>query len=353
MQKMDYLPSNHGSINRRSFIKLSGLLGLSLASAGIIPATAEAVKFNRKGYKVSRTELAMGTFVTMTLIHPSRDNAEEAIGHAFEEINRLTRSMNRFDETTAIAELNSQGSLRDVPPEVIEVVARALNFHRLSGGTFDISVKPVVDLFRQKFRGVQKKSLTKIELARALELVGSDKIELKGRTIRFKKPGMGITLDGIAKGYIVDKASKILSDYQIKNHLINAGGDIRAMGVRSDKKPWTVAIQDPGKRKQYPDVIHMVGGAVATSGNYEIYFDREKMVHHIVDPKTGLSPNLSTSVSVQANTAMDADALSTSVFVMDPIKGIRFINSIPECECLVIVKGDKKIKSSGWKSAAM
>jgi len=80
MQKMDYLPSNYGSINRRSFIKLSGLLGLSLASAGIIPATAEAVKFNRKGYKVSRTKLAMGTFVTMTLIHPSRDNAEEAIG---------------------------------------------------------------------------------------------------------------------------------------------------------------------------------------------------------------------------------------------------------------------------------
>jgi thiamine biosynthesis lipoprotein len=352
MQKMDCFPGKYGSISRRSFMKISGLLGLSLASAGIIPATAEAVKFNRKSYKVARTELTMGTFVTMTLIHASKEKAEEAMGRAFEEIDRLTRSMNRFDETTAIAELNKQGLLREVPPEVARVVARALYFHKLSGGAFDISVKPVVDLFRKKFGGVQKKFPTKIELTRALELVGSDKIELKGRTIRFKKPGMGITLDGIAKGYIVDKASKILSDYQIKNHLINAGGDIRAMGAK-DMKPWTVAIQDPRKKKKYPDVIHIVDGAVATSGNYEIYFDREKMVHHIIDPKTGLSPNLSTSVSVLADTAMDADALSTSVFVMDPVNGVRFIDSIPGCECLMVVKGDKKIKSAGWKSAAI
>jgi thiamine biosynthesis lipoprotein len=352
MQKTDCFSGKYGSISRRSFMKMSGLLGLSLASAGIIPAAAEAVKFNRKSYKVSRTELTMGTFVTMTLIHASKDNAEEAMGRAFEEIDRLTRCMNRFDETTAIAELNSQGVLKDVPPEVLKVVTRALYFHKLSGGAFDISVKPVVDLFRKKFGGAQKEFPTKIELARALELVGSDKIELKGQTIRFKKSGMGITLDGIAKGYIVDKASKILSDYQIKNHLINAGGDIRARGVK-DTKPWTVAIQDPRKKKEYPDVIHIAEGAVATSGNYEIYFDHEKMVHHIIDPRTGLSPNLSTSVSVLADTAMDADALSTSVFVMEPANGVRFIDSVPDCECLVIAKRGKKIKSAGWKSAAI
>ncbi len=352
MQKTDHFSSEYGALSRRSFMKMSGLLGLSLASAGLIPATAEAVKFNRKSYKVSRTELTMGTFVTMTLIHASKDKAQEAMGHAFEEIDRLTKSMNRFDENTAIAELNSQGFLREVPPEVAGVVARALYFHRLSGGAFDISVKPIVDLFRKKFGGTHKQAPTTIELTRALKLVGSDKIELKGRTIRFNKPGMGITLDGIAKGYIVDKASNILSDSQIKNHLINAGGDIKAMGAK-DRKPWTVAIQDPRKKKEYQDVIHISGGAVATSGNYEIYYDREKMVHHIIDPRTGLSPHLSTSVSVLAGTAMDADALSTSVFVMDPVNGVRFIDSIPECECLVIAKGDNKIKSAGWKSAAI
>ncbi|MCD6296804.1 MAG: FAD:protein FMN transferase, partial [Deltaproteobacteria bacterium] len=208
-------------------------------------------------------------------------------------------------------------------------------------------------LFKKSFEGGKGNRPGEAELRKVLELVGSDKIELKGHTIRFKTPGMGITLDGIAKGYIVDRASDVLVGHGIKNHLINAGGDIRTMGARKDRKPWTVAIQDPLKKKKYPDIIHMTDGAVATSGNYEVYFDREKMFHHIVNPETGLSPELSTSVSVLANTAMDADALSTTVFVMNPAVGTRFINSLPACECLVLAREGKMFKSQGWKSAAI
>lgn len=341
------------AINRRSFLKLSGMLGVGLASSAVIPFTAEAVRFNRKMHKVSRTRLAMGTFVSMTLIHPSRDMAEEAMGQAFEEIDRLTRLMSRFDETTAVAQLNNEGFLTDVPPEVAKVIARSLYYYRLSHRAFDISVKPVVDLFKEKFALPKNTPPTESELARVLKLVGSDKIEFNGQGISFKRPGMGITLDGIAKGYIVDMASKVLSRHKIKNHLINAGGDIKTMGSRQDRKPWTVAIQDPQKKRRYPDAIHMTDGAVATSGNYEVYFDREKMFHHIVDPGTGRSPELSISVSVLAHTAMDADALSTSVFVMNPHSGVSFIDSLPECECLVIAKGNKTFRSAGWKSVAI
>ena len=190
----------------------------------------------------------------------------------------------------------------------------------------------------------------KSELEGALKLVGSDGVQLKGRSIRFKKPGMGITLDGIAKGYIVDRASEVLAGYKIENHLINAGGDIRSRGPGQGTRPWTVTIQDPYKKKQYPDIIHMTNGAVATSGNYEIYFDREKMFHHIVDPRTGMSPVSDASVSVMAQTAIDADALSTSVFVMDPMQGVRFINSISGCECLVMTRTGKLFRSKGWKA---
>ena len=169
--------------------------------------------------------------------------------------------------------------------------------------------------------------------------------------VSFGKPGMGITLDGIAKGYIVDRASTILSERGIKNHLINAGGDIRTRGEKADKKPWTVAIQDPKKERNYPDTIQMRDGAVATSGNYEIFFDKEKMFHHIVNPRTGLSPELNTSVSVLAHTAMDADALSTSVFVMAPQRGIQFINNMPQCECFIVADKGNILKSKGWKGA--
>jgi thiamine biosynthesis lipoprotein len=353
MKKENPLTHTTGIMNRRSFLKLSGLLGAGLASASFIPATAEAVKFNRELHKVSKTELAMGTFVSMTLFHSSRDKAEEAMGQAFQEMDRLTRLMSRFDNATAVGLLNSEGILKDVPPEVAQVVISALDYHRLSGGAFDISVKPVVDLFKKNFVNGNNRPPSEKEFRKALGLVGADKIELQGRTIRLKKPGMGITLDGIAKGYIVDRASKVLSKHEIRDHLINAGGDIRTMGTPGQKKQWTVAIQDPQKKKHYPDVIHMSEGAIATSGNYEVYFDREKMFHHIVDPRTGLSPELSTSVSVIARTAMDADAMSTTSFVMDPMQATRLIESLPKCECLVIAKGGKKFKSSGWRSTAI
>lgn len=354
MEKNGLLRHASGTMDRRSFLKLSGVLGIGLASAGVgIPAGAEAVRFNRRLYKISKTRLSMGTFVSMTLLHTSKDQAEAAMGEAFLEMDRLTRDISRFDQTTAVAQLNREGILKDIPPELAEVLARSLAYHRISDGAFDISVKPVVDLFKETFSHGRRMPPSDKNLRDAIGLVNASDIEFTGRTVRFKRAGMGITLDGIAKGYIVDRASGVLSQNGITNHLINAGGDIRAVGCRRDGKPWTIAVQDPQKKKQYPDIIHLTDGAVATSGNYEIYFDREKMFHHIVDPRTGQSPEESISVSVLASTAMEADAFSTTVFVMTPRRGTRFINSRPGCESLVVTKGNQKITSAGWRSAAV
>ena len=352
MKILDILSGESESMDRRSFLKLSGLVSLGMASAGFIPVSAEAIKFDRKNYKVSETKLAMGTLVSMTLIHQSRDQAEQAMGLAFQEINRLTGLLNRFDNQTAVGELNQAGSLKDIPPEMIEVVAGALYHYRISHGAFDITVKPLIDLFEEKLGREKQELPTEKETEQALALVGSDKILLREGTIHFQKPGMGITLDGIAKGYVVDRVSQLLSKHKVGNHLINAGGDIRTKGDKGEDKPWTIAIEDPLKRNHYPDIIQMRDGAVATSGNYEIFYDREKMFHHIVDPHSGLSPSLKTSVSVQAETTMEADALSTTVFVMKPGKGIEFIDARPRCEGLVVAKDGTLLKSRGWKSAA-
>ncbi len=348
MNNRHNLFSHYGSLNRRSFLKTSGLLGMGLVSTSIIPVTAEAVKFNTKMFKVSRTELEMGTTVSMTLIHPSKDQAEEAMDSAYKEIRRLTGLMNRFENNTAIGLLNLEGILVDVNPEVQEVVSSALDYFRVTRGAFDISVKPIIDLFREKLGKNRNQYPSDREVKEVLQRVGSENIEMNGRTIRFKKPGMGITLDGIAKGYIVDKASSVLLRCNITNHLINAGGDIRAVGARQDKKPWTVAIQDPHKKGQHSGAIHLADAAVATSGNYEVYFDREKLFHHIVNPITGYSPHAGASVSVVAPTTMEADALSTSVFVMNPDRGTRFINSLPRCESFIITRSSRKIRSAGW-----
>jgi thiamine biosynthesis lipoprotein len=351
MNTINRLFSEKDPINRRSFLKLSGILGAGVATAAAIPVSAEALRFDRRLYKVSQTRLAMGTFVSMTLLHPSKDEAQAAMGEAFEEIDRLTRLMSRFDNKTAVAQLNAEGRLKDIPPEIGEVVAASLRYHKASGGAFDISIKPVVDLFKERFTEGKHMPPSRAELKAALALVDADHIRYTNGVIRFQKPGMGITLDGIAKGYIVDKVSAVLARRQIKNHLVNAGGDIRTMGHAKDKKPWTIAIQDPQKKKHYPDIIQMTDGAIATSGNYEIYFDREKMFHHIVNPRTGMSPHGAASVSVRTDRAMDADALSTTVFVMGPNQGTRFINSLPRCESLILDNGAHKMPSAGWKIA--
>ena len=351
MTTTNHLSNEASQMNRRKFLKISGMIGMGLGTAAMLPQGAEAVKFNQKLYKVSKTRLAMGTFVSMTLLHGSRDQAQQAMGEAFEEIDRLTREMSRFDSATAIAQLNKQGTVKDVSPEVAAVMSRAQEYHRISNGAFDISVQPVVDLFKDSFSTGKGTPPAKSLIDRALKLVNAADIRVNGRDIQFRKEGMGITLDGIAKGYIVDRTSRILAAHNISNHLINAGGDIRTMGHKRNGKPWTVAIQDPRKKKAYPDIIQLTSGAIATSGNYEIYFDREKMFHHIVNPTTGFSPDSSSSVSVLAHTAMDADALSTTVFVMEPADGIQFIDSLPGTECLIVDKGTKKMTSSGWKSA--
>jgi FAD:protein FMN transferase len=353
MEKQTILSHKPGNMDRRSFLKMSGLLGVGLATAVAVPLTAEAVKFNRKMYKVTRTRLGMGTFVSMTLIHGSSDKAEEAMGQAFDEIDRLTAIMTRFNAASPVGVLNREGVLRDAPDELRAVVGSSLDFYRLSNGNFDISVAPLVDLFKERLEEGHHRPPTDAEIRKVLARVDATRIGMNGRSIRLNKSGMAITLDGIAKGYIVDRAADVLAGHKIRNFLINAGGDIRTMGHKQGKKPWTIAIEDPLKRKHYPDIIHMSDGAVATSGNYEVYFDREKMFHHIVDPKTGFSPHGDSSVSVKAPTTMEADALATTVFVMKPDMGIRFINALPRYECLVLTASGRIEKSRGWRSAAI
>jgi len=330
-------------------LKLSGLLGLGAASAALLPVQkAEALLFNNTDYKVTKTRLAMGTYVAMTAIHPSRDEAENAIGLAFEEIERLNALLTRFESSSPVGELNASGRLAAPPLEVQELIARSLYYNRVTNGAFDITVKPLIDLYKNSFAA----GITPSEkmIADMLPCIGSDKIRFQGGDVLLAHQQMGITFDGIAKGYIVDRASEILAEHGVVNHLINAGGDIRTSGVAAKGRAWTVAIQNPDKSSDYPDVITMKDGAIATSGNYEVFYDREKVFHHIVNGHTGHSPQLSTSVTVMAPSVMDADALATAVFVMEPAAGAGFVNSQPDTECFIIDRQGQVSRSSGWQA---
>jgi len=339
----------HGYINRRDFLKISGIAGLGLATCPIGAPLAEAVKFDRKLYKVSRSRIGMGTIVSMTVFDPSRDRAEEAMAIAFEEIERLAKLMSRHDASTPVAQLNRDGFLKEAPPELSFVIKKSIHYHQISNDLFDITVKPLLDLFVKSYRNPKKTLPSEQKITELLELVDAELIYLNGKTIEFKKDGMGITLDGIAKGFIVDKAAEKLMLKGINHGLINAGGDIRTIGDKGNNRPWKIVIEDPLKNKDYPDMVAITNRSIATSGNYEVFFDQEKIFHHIVNPKTGSSPLINASVSVQAPTAMEADALSTTLFILDPVRGTRLINSLPCFQSLIVTRNRKKIKSNRWQ----
>ncbi len=335
--------------SRRDCLKIMGVFGLGMAVSNLLPASSEA-KLSNDLHRVSRTRPLMGTLVNINVVHASPDKAMEAVERGFSRMEELIKVFDRYSTDTPVSWLNHKGQLKDVRPELAAVMSKASYFHFLSKGSFDITVQPLVDLYKESFvKTGRVPSAEKVKAA--LALVDADEIRFNKQGIRFLKDGMGITLDGIAKGYIADEAANTLKKIGVQYALINAGGDIRAIGGNGPNKPWKIGITDPWKQKPHVQVVELNNGALATSGNYEVFFDREKLYHHIIDTHTGISPRHIASVTVSAPTVMEADALSTAVFVEGVEKGIQLVDSLPNVEALVITSGKRKLASKGWKAA--
>ena len=157
--------------------------------------------------------------------------------------------------------------------------------------------------------------------------VGSHHLRITPDSVSFARNGIEVTLDGIAKGYIIDRAMTLLRQQGLQHALINAGGDIVVHGGKGKDKPWRIGIQDPWNRKGHVDVVTLDNGAIATSGNYEVFFDREKLFHHLIRPNYGSPAPETASVTIKAASCMEADAIATSVYVMGPARGNQFVDS--------------------------
>lgn len=315
------------------------LLDLGFERADLTSVATEALRVDGGGaVLITTSRPAMGTLVSISALGRSQALIDDAIGQAFAEMDRLIAIFSRFEAASALTALNDTGRLDGPPPELAYVVARALRYHTLTRGAFDISVEPLVTLFRERLPGTP----SGVEICDALALVGAGRIAASQRAIRLDRQGMGITLDGIAKGYIVDAMARVLARAGVRDVLINAGGDIRSAGTREHGRPWTVGVWDPDCPGVFPDVIHLTNAAVATSGTYE-------RGDHIVDGATGRSPNHHMGVSVLAPTAMAADALATAVFVLDAARGLALVESLAHCECLILDADGRQLRSSGWR----
>lgn len=301
---------------------------------------------------IEKTRDMMGTYVSIT-VFSNEYTGNKAINTAFDRIKEIEGIASIFDENSEASFLNRNGYLDNPSPEFLNLINTSIDYYNISGGCFDITVQPLLDLWSG---GLWKESeeVQAEKIEEALAVVGSDKIVVSDNRIEFKVDGMAITLGGIAKGYAVDEAMEVLKEFGIKQALINAGGDLYAMGTKPDGTSWTISVLEPPVDYDNTDsgieplpVFVVTDKAVATSGNYYRYYDPEKEVGHIMDPRTGYSANSCISVTIIADTCTEADALATSVFVMGPDDGMELVELLDNVETLIIDSEGKVTKSSG------
>jgi len=288
----------------------------------------------------------MDTFVTVTVYTSGEENAQEVISTAFARIEEIEGEASIFDEKSEAFRLNRDGYLEAPSEDFRQMITLSLDYSQITDGYFDITVQPLLDLW-QAGLWQESEAIQQSRIAETLGLVGGDKIVIGDEKIYFTVEGMEITLGGIAKGYAVDEALSIISDTGVEHALINAGGDMRMLGTKPQGEPWLVALVNPDNTSQSLAKFSLTDKAIATSGNYERYFDPEKEAHHIINPKTGYSAAGCISTTVIAPSVTQADALATSIFVMGAEAGIELIESIDDTECLIVDAGRTIHLSSG------
>ena len=269
--------------------------------------------------KASLTETCLDTVVTVTCYADTKDEASDAAKKAIAEVRRIEFLLSPYIETSEIYTVNQNAANAPVKvsDETYQVLGRALDFCKKTNGAFDISVKPLVELW--DIKSENPKVPSDEEIQDALSKVDYKSIVLDNGSVSLKKDGMKIDLGGAAKGYAADKVFELLKKEGIKNALIDLGGNIYAMGNSESGGKWKVGLQDPGKdRGEHFYVMELSDETCVTSGSYERFFEKDgKIYHHIIDPKTG-SPSERNllSVSVKGKSSFEADMLSTAIFVM-------------------------------------
>ncbi len=285
---------------------------------------------------LSREEVVMGTAIHVSLWSPTQAQGQAAIDAVMAEMHRIDHAMSPVKPTSELARINSHAHQRpvEVSAEMFQLLARSLEFSRLSGGAFDITYASAGHLYNYR-EGVRPSDAA---LHTACQAVGWQHLmmDARNRTVQFAKPGMRIDLGGFAKGHAVDNAAAILSRHGIASAIVSAGGDSRAMGDRGGR-PWTVAVRDPRREGEVVAVLPLEDVSISTSGDYERYFEQGgERHHHILDPRTGRSPSSVRSVTILANDGLTTEALSKSVFVLGVERGLQLVESQPGADAVVV-----------------
>ena len=303
------------------------------------------VKYN-KVYQ--RTFFKFDTILTITIVDDiSEDKFEKISSEITNLANKYDLIFNIYNKNSEVYKISKfQNSKKyKISSQLYNLIKESFKFYNLTDGLFDPTIGIITTRY-YKFNQAELE-LKLDEMKKDLNNVGLNNIELYGSNfIKLKKTPIILDLGGCAKGYIIDRIADYLKSENIKNFLINIGGDIYAKGKNFRNENWQIGIQHPREKNEIIYKIEISDKAVTTSGDYERYIKyKKRKIHHIIDPKTGISiQNNIVSTTIIASNATIADFLSTSIFLLGKEKGIKMLEkNFKDVQYVIIFETNKKL----------
>lgn len=329
-------------------ILMIGIAGLLLAldrtSDTRSPTAGRAVTFNGN---------TMGTTYSVKVAHlPATVDRNRVASEIEKQLDRVNALMSTYDPNSELSRFNASDSDDWFPVslETAQVVSEAIRVGDLSDGALDVTVGPVVDLWSFGSESRPEGIPTTHEIATAMSAVDYNQLDIRldPRALKKPSPTCRVDLSSLAKGFGVDQVAETLETLGIHHYMVEVGGEIRTAGLNTTGKPWQIAVEVPttiGRGIQR--VIPLGNQAMATSGDYRNYFEQDGVRFcHIIDPRTGRPVNHRlASVSVLANTCMEADALATALFVLGPEEGLQLAEA-QNIPALFLIRTDRGFTES-------
>ncbi|WP_286311534.1 FAD:protein FMN transferase [Romboutsia ilealis] len=300
---------------------------------------------------ISRTEIFMGTPISIRLYDGGN---QKALDKAFEKIVEIEDSVSINKKNTEITKLNESAGIEKVKLSDIsyDILKKGIEYSRLSNGTYDITIGPLVKLWSIGLEDARVPSQD--EINNTIDYIDYNNIEINNATKEafLIKKGMEIDLGSIAKGYAADEVAKILKQEGVNSAIIDLGGNIYALGSKSSDSNWKVGIQNPfNDRGEVVGSIEVSDKTVVTSGIYERFIEEGGVkYHHILNPKTGYPYETDIAgVSIIADNSIDADALSTLTFTKGLEEGLKFVEDLENVDAIFITNDKQIYMSEGIK----
>jgi len=313
---------------------------MTIAAFAALVAAAPALHAEEQ----SKTDFVLGTVCTVRLVEGGNT---ATLNEAFARLRAIEAHMSANKDDSELSHVNDMAGKEPVrvSDDTFYVISKALEYARLSNGAFDPTVGPLVRLWNIGNGGEKVPPEKEILAAKSLINWRDVVMDEKAHTVFLKRAGMRIDLGAIAKGYAADELEKIMLEDKVKAAIIDLGGNIFVYGSKHDKSPWRVGIQNPDSPRG--DYLAIVTGAqmtVVTSGIYErFFFENGKRYHHILSTQTGFPvDNGLVSVSIISKSSIDADGLSTTLFILGIQKGIEFLRQFPDTYA-VFIDSQKKV----------